>query len=143
MKIRIEQEIASIAKMQALIDERANKKTLNEKIEGLKIIKYDFNVKGEYEEAIKTSKKIIEYAIQLDLKSVIKKEEKSIEMMKKRLAKAPLKTDPTKQIEGLRAVKQDYIVKFNFTQAIKITQKIINNYAKVLLRKNGMLYMIS
>lgn len=125
MNIRIEQEKTSISKMRDLIENRASEKMLLEKIEGLKAIKHNFYVKEDYQEAINTSYKIINYAKKLDMKSLVKKEGKSIEAMNKKLAKAPLKTDPKKQIEGLKAVKQDHLVKFNFTQAIKVTEKII------------------
>lgn len=126
MNIRIEQEKTSISKMRDLIEDRANEKIIIEKIEGLKAIKHNFYIKEDYEEAINTSYKIINYANKLDMKSLVKKEGKSIEAMNKKLAKAPLKTDPAKQIEGLKAVKHDHLVKFNFTQAIKVTEKIID-----------------
>lgn len=99
-----------------------------ENLKGLEILKKDFLLKGKNDEAIKTAKKMIQFAEMLNIKQVINEETEFIKQFEQKGPQEPPKTSKKlkkTQIKGLQQIKQDHYVKENFKEAKKSSEKIL------------------
>jgi len=148
MKITIQQEERSLALMLDAVEKSTQKSIILDKIEGLKNIKQGFYVKGEYEDAIRIAKKIIELAKKINMTQIESEQVNSINLMKEKVEKKSSKMDIVGTLEGLEAVKLGYFINEDFRNAIKVSKKILemakkSNFKEVVLEQEKFIDFIS
>ena len=126
MKITIQQEEKSIVLMQDAIEKSSQKSIILEKIKGLKNVKHGFYVKGDYGEAIKITKKIIELARKINMTQIVNEQENFIDVIDNKAEETPSKDNIVERLEGLEAVKLGHYINEDFKSAIKVAQKILD-----------------
>lgn len=118
-----------VEKNEEFIDQTRRRKpakvTEQDKIRGLREIKENHIVMGDYQKAIEVVEKIIEIAKSANLIPIITEEVKALEDIKKKMKKSLSKTDIKTKIEGLREVKHGYYDNKDYKKAIEISERII------------------
>ncbi len=120
LKLIVNEEKYFITKIQNKI---SSKELLRDQIENLKKKKHDHYTKEEYKEAIQTATEIIDLARQINLNSIMREEEKFIDILQDKINQETSQMIDLEKIEDIRDIKQRKIIEDTIKESIGIELK--------------------
>ncbi len=113
------------AEVKKVIEDKINVSEIKNQIEKLKERKQEYSDKGQYNEVIEITKKIISIANANNLKYIVTEEEKSIELLQNETTKKAETLICEQKIEDLKKIQYLHYSKEEYEEAIQIAIEII------------------
>ena len=120
LKLIINEEKDFISEIQ---NEISSRELLSDKIENLKKEKHHHYINGEYKEAIQIATEIIDLAKQLDINSIMREEEKFIDILQDKINQESSQMIDIEKIEDIRDIKQRKIIEDTIKESIGVDLK--------------------